>query len=125
MKYLETFYGRMILMSNETTLQDITKYESGIIVYPDETHILNWTQAYGIPRLDPWGYDWMGLGENLSEIVEEIVVSDVPEHILSSVEDIAKQDAAKNDSEYDGIAKCYRIPEHDDYIYVFTFYGWA
>ena len=49
------------------TLQDITKQESGIVLYGDGDMIIcNWSSIDGMPRLDPTGSTPLGLGDALS-----------------------------------------------------------
>lgn len=54
------------------TLQELTGRESGIVLY-DTGHsyegvALNWTDIEGLPRLDPFGIGFIGLGEDIPEI---------------------------------------------------------
>lgn len=50
-----------------TSLQQLTGYESGAVYFKESGEILicNWSSVDGIPRLDPFGYAVMGLGEKL------------------------------------------------------------
>jgi hypothetical protein len=63
------------------TLQDLTRQESGVIVYENEgaaTQILacNWTQANGFPRIDPMGVGIIGIGEELT-VTDECQCADI------------------------------------------------
>jgi hypothetical protein len=55
-------------------LQEVTGHESGAIIFEGgDIIICNWSDCDGIPRLDPFGYGVIGLGEEL-EVIENVEV---------------------------------------------------
>jgi hypothetical protein len=62
------------------TLQELTGRESGLVLY-DTGHsyegvCLNWSDINGLPRLDPMGFGFIGLGEDIPEI-ESVYSEDI------------------------------------------------
>lgn len=50
-------------------LQELTRQESGIVIYDGQEGVLcNWSNTEGYPRIDPFGYSVMGLGEEIPEV---------------------------------------------------------
>lgn len=109
------------------TIQDITGYESGIVVYSDNDVVLvNWTQCNGYPREFTPGV-FVGTGDILDGLkAMEKDPSQYPENLIEIIEEISEknhelQEQGKSliDGEKTGIDTIYY--DEDNNIYVITF----
>lgn len=102
------------------TLQDITGYESGVLIYKEsgEAVMLNWAHIDGIPRQFANGL--IGMGEALDDF-DEVSQDVVDGDYLTAALEIAKLDADENGVDMPVIDKIYENPE----VIAITFEGWC
>jgi hypothetical protein len=102
-----------------SSLQELTGQESGIVIYYDEGRpaavVCNWSSVNGLPRLDPFGYSVLGLGENFERVEGEDCD---PAALLEGVEIVYA-----NDEDIPERARLYRLEEHN--AVVLAPEGWA
>lgn len=108
------------------TLQNITGYESGVIVYHAEGQAptalcLNWSSIDGIPRL----FAWMpiGMGEDLDALASPLGLEDVPNEVLELAIVTAEAEERRNGCAPSGLILDSAWSLGKD-ITVFAFIGW-
>lgn len=102
------------------TLQDITGYESGVLIYKEsgEAVMLSWAHVSGIPRQFAGGF--IGMGEALDDF-DEVPQDVVSNDYLTAALEFAQEDAEENGVDIPAIDKIYENPE----VIAITFEGWC
>jgi hypothetical protein len=104
-----------------SSLQDLTGQESGIVIYygdgqtRPEAIVCNWASVNGLPRLAPFGYSVLGLGESFQRVEGEACD---PAAVLEGVEIVYS-----NGEDMPERAVLYRLEDHD--AAVLAPEGWA
>jgi hypothetical protein len=110
---MDTSARRREKMEKYMNLQELTRRESGIVIYNDarEAIICNWSSIDGLPRVSPFGYGLLGLGE-------EVGAKKIGPVSISTYMDGVNVIYSVSDEELPAQGTAYSIDDGDIYIIV-------
>ena len=101
------------------TLQDVTGYESGAVIYGNEVIVLNWSSVIGLPRLFATGA--IGLGEDLEALAERVDEAGMDADEVALTLEAGREECERNGDEPTvAISGAWRVKD----ALVVTFEGW-